>query len=195
MTEFDLDTIPQANQIYYEIHIYNPSDTTALLKAYANWTVNPKTDIKSNIQLQIRNTITTLFIGYAEHANKPAVFNEFYKITPKFTLFGPTNGTVVDVANSPAANTVSPGNALSKTYSHTISDSAFLLEQYQLFLNISSNLPPGTAMSFNPQAILPNFVTLSNSKNGGNLLNLKPAPQMCKFLNWAQCHSCYTVLT
>ncbi|KAF4636553.1 hypothetical protein G7Y89_g1531 [Cudoniella acicularis] len=178
VTEFDLDTIPNSNNIYFEIYLYTPENTPAVLSAFANWTSNPNTDIKSNIEIRVQNTQTLAFLGYSEPTFRPAVFNEFYKIPVLSTESGPTNGTLLDVVASPAANAPNPGNTISKPFVHTIPNDKFLLEQYQLYLNLSANLPPNMLYSFDPQAVLPNLVTQSNAHYGGNLFNLEPVPQM-----------------
>ncbi|RDL32636.1 uncharacterized protein BP5553_09092 [Venustampulla echinocandica] len=176
VTEFDIETISNGNAIYYEIYLYAPSDTPAILEAFSNWTINA--DIKSNVEVQIQNKITLVFLGYAEPANKPATFNDFYKVTPIKTMFGPTNASVISLTNSPAASRPPPGFSYSSVFSHEVRDSKFLLEQYALYLNLSANLPDDMTMSFNPQAVIPNLVKESNTRNGGNILNLSPVPQM-----------------
>lgn len=178
VTEFDIETISDVNGIYYEIYLYAPSDTPAVLQAFAKWTMDA--DIKSNVEIQIQNKVTLVFLGYSEHTNKPATFNDFYKLTPIQTMFGPTNGSVVSLTNSPVASRPPPGISYSSVFSHEVKDSKFLLEQYALYLNLSANLPDGMTMSFNPQAIIPNLVKENNARNGGNILNLSPVPQMCR---------------
>ena len=181
ITEFDVDTIPNSLNIYFEVYIYTPAQTPAVLSAFANWTSNPKTDPKSNIAIRVQQAQTLLFLGYSEHTNRPAVFNEFYKIIPLRTEAPPFNGTLLDLTLSPAANAPNPGNTISKPFTHTVPDDKFLLEQYQLYLKLSADLPPNMLFSFDPQPMLPNFVKQSNAHYGGNLFNLKPVPQICMF--------------
>ncbi|TAQ84222.1 hypothetical protein B7494_g7451 [Chlorociboria aeruginascens] len=180
VTEFDLQTIPNSNDIYYEIYLFPTNDTAGLLEAVANWTNNPNTDPKANIELQVMSDFNLLFLGYSQHTQPPPDFLPFRKFTPSTTIFGPTNGTINDVVNSPAADGPPPGNTYTVSYTHKVPDSTFLLEAYNIWLNSTSQLQDGMVMSFNPQSVLPNFVQQSNANNGGNLWNLEPVPQLCK---------------
>lgn len=167
--------------IYFEIYLYSPANTPALIEAYGNYLADPNTDTNSNVELDITPTYALAFLGYNGHTNKPAVFDPFYKIPTKSTFFKPTNGTVNDVIFGVDGNAVSVGNTYESTYTHKIIDGKFLVDGYNIYLDYNKKLRPNMTFHYIPQGITPNFVAAGKARNGGNLLNIEPTPQACKF--------------
>jgi hypothetical protein len=86
-------TKPDFFNMYYEVSLYRPEDTPALLTAYANYTAN-ETDMDSTIQLQVNAGYSLAFYGYKGQANSPVAFTPFRSIPVMQALIPPTNGTV-----------------------------------------------------------------------------------------------------
>ena len=180
VAEFDVMTNSFMN-IYYEIYLYTPANTPALIEAYGNYLADPNTDVNSNVELEIRANFSLAFYGYNAHANKPAVFNSFYKIPTSSTFFPPTNGTVNDVVFGVDGNAVAVGSTYESTFSHKVTGGGFMLESYQVFLDLNANLLPGMNFYYIPQGITPNLVSEGKARNGGNMLNIASTPQACMY--------------
>ena len=166
-------------QIYYEIYLYDPERTPAILEAYSNYLTNPEVDLNSSVEIQVAPGFSLIFLGYNGHTNRPVIFNEFYAIPTRSTFFPPTNGTFNDVVFGVDGNATSPGSTYSITFSHKLINANFLLESYQAYRNLSATLPPGLTFYYVPQGITPNLVTQGKARNGGNVLGLTATPQIC----------------
>ena len=178
VSEFDVMT-NSFMDIYYEIYLYKPTETPALIEAYGNYLADPNTDVNSSVEVEITANFSLAFLGYNAHANKPAVFDPFYKIPISSTFFPATNGTVSDVIFGVDGSAVSPGSTYESTFSHKVTGGAFMLESYQTFLDFNKKLPPGMTFYYIPQGITPNLVAAGKARNGGNSLNIAPTPQAC----------------
>lgn len=178
VTEFDVMT-NNFTEIYYEIYLYTPANTPALIQAYGNYLANENSDINSNVEIDVTANYSLAFLGYNAHTNKPAVFDAFYQIPAMSTVFPPTNGTPNDVIFGVDGNATPTGSTYGSTFSHRVTDGAFMLESYQTFLDLNARLPPSMHFNYIPQGITPNLVSEGNSRNGGNMLNIAPTPQAC----------------
>ena len=92
VTEFDLMT-NDFFEISYEVVLYHPEDTPALLRAYANYTAN-ETDTNSIVQVQVMANYSLGFYGYKGYVNSPAPFVPFRSLPILQTVLPQTNGTV-----------------------------------------------------------------------------------------------------
>ncbi|KAL8826048.1 MAG: hypothetical protein Q9191_004034, partial [Dirinaria sp. TL-2023a] len=176
VTEFEVMTNTFTN-IYYEIYLYAPSSTAALIDAYANYLSDPNTDVNSNVELEIAANFTLAFYGYNAHTNRPKVFDPFYKIPTTSTFFPPTNGTVNDIVFGVDGNAKPVGSTYGSTFSHRVSNGKFMQESYQTYLGLKAKLPQGMNFYYIPQGITPNLVKEGKARNGGNLLGLSATPQ------------------
>jgi hypothetical protein len=68
-----------------------------------------------------------------------------------------------------------------KSFSHKVINGDLMQYSYALMQNASAKLPPTMYLTYVPQGVLPNLVTVGNSLNGGNILGISPTPQVCKF--------------
>ena len=166
--------------IYYEIYLYAPNSTAALIDAYGNYLSDPATDVNSNVELEIAANFTLAFYGYNAHTNRPKVFDPFYKIPTASTFFPPTNGTVNDIVFGVDGNATAVGSTYGSTFSHKVPNGKFMQESYQTYLGLKAKLPRGMNFYYIPQGITPNLVKEGNARNGGNLLGLTATPQACK---------------
>lgn len=175
VTEFDMIT-NDYNKAYYEVYLYKPADTPAVLKAYANYLSNPNVDPKSQAAVQVNPTYTFAFLGYIGTANRPAMFNEFYKIPVLSTVAPPTNGTInqlIFLGSAPA-----PGNSYVSSFTHKVVSPDFYLDSFQTYLAINKTLPAGIAYTYQPQGVTPNLVDVGLAVNpSGNLLGIEKTPQ------------------
>lgn len=177
VTAFDLKTYPYYD-IYIEIYLYNQTNTPALLTAYANYLSKPNVDPLSQVAVQVTPKFTLGFYGYIGKANRPAIFNEFYKIPVTTTFSPPTNGTFTDLIFGFYGNAVSPGSSYSASLSHKVVSPQFFQDSYQEYLALSANLPPTVSFNYEPQGVTPNLIAAGRAANpGGNLLGLESTPQ------------------
>ena len=165
--------------IYYEIYTYDAENTPAVIQAYGNYLANPNFDSNSNVEIDVTTTYSLAFLGYNGRTNKPAIFDEFYKIPIKSTIFPPTNGTVNDIVFGVDGNAVSVGSTYESTFSHKITDPAFMLKSYQIFLEFNKRLLPNMTFYYIPQGLTPSSVFAGQARNGGNMLNLASVSQAC----------------
>ena len=165
--------------IYFEIYTYNAENTPAVIQAYGNYLANPNFDSNSNVEIDVTTTYSLAFLGYNARANKPAIFDEFYQIPINTTIFPPTNGTVNDVVFGVDGNAVSVGSTYESTFSHKITDPAFMLKSYQIFLEFNRRLLPNMTFHYIPQGLTPSSVSAGQARNGGNMLNLASVSQAC----------------
>ncbi|RMZ77831.1 hypothetical protein DV737_g4176, partial [Chaetothyriales sp. CBS 132003] len=177
VTDFDLET-NEYTKVYFEIYLYSPSNTSAVLQAYANYMANPNTDVNTNVEIQVTANFTLVFLGYNGWTNKSVDFEPFYTIPPLATYFPPTNGTINDVVFGVSGNAKSVGSTYDASLAHEVGNGSLLLDSYQIFLDLNQNLPSGMYFSYAPQGISPNLVNYGKLKNGGNLLNLQAVPQI-----------------
>lgn len=66
------------------------------------------------------------------------------------------------------------------SFSHKVNDANIMLASYDLIRNYSTTLPSTMYLTYVPQGILPNMVSVGNALNGGNLLGLSETPQACE---------------
>ncbi len=57
-----------------------------------------------------------------------------------------------------------------------------MLESYDLYVNLSVNLPADMKFEYVPQGIRAGLVQAGRALNGGNLLGLSETPQACELL-------------
>jgi hypothetical protein len=108
------------------------------------------------------------------------MFNKFYSIPVNSTIFPPTNGSINDLLFKISQPRKSTSSTYGSAFSHKLTDTSFLAESYEVYLDLASELPPGMSLIYAPQGVYPSLVDIGNSKNGGNLLNLDASPQNCK---------------
>jgi hypothetical protein len=179
VTEYDLTTNTGVD-IYYEINLYSTANTPAILEAYANYLQDA--DINSNVEIQINSGYTLVFYGYLGHTSRPTTFDAFTDIPVQSTVFPPTNGSLNDVLfGIGAAGLSDAGITYSGTFSFRVTDPSFLVDTFQVYLDVAASLPSGVEFSYVPQGIIPNLVTQGQSQNGGNLLGLEATPQVCTY--------------
>ena len=169
-----------STDIYYEIYLYAPNSTTALIEAYGNYLSNPATDANSIVELDITANYTLVFYGYNAHTNRPKVFEPFYKIPTQSTFFPPTNGTVNDIVFGFDGRATSVGSTYGSTFSHKVPDGKFMLESYQTYLSMKAKLPSGMNFYYVPQGVTPNLISQGKARNGGNIMNIAATPQACR---------------
>lgn len=178
MTEYELLT-NDYNDIYIEIYLYKQSYTPALLNAYANWLADPNLDPLSQVAIQATPNFTLGFYGYTGTANRPAIFNEFYKIPVLTTVAPPSNSTVHDLIFGFYGNQQSPGNVYSASLSHKVSKNDTVFQaSYATYADLLSKLPAGVSFNYQPQGVSANLVKAGLERNpSGNLFGITLEPQ------------------
>ena len=178
VTTFDLMTYPYYD-IYIELYLYSGANTPALLTAYANYLSHPNVDPLSQVAVQVTPNFTIGFYGYIGKANRPSIFNEFYKIPVMTTFAPPTNGTFDNLIFGFYGNATSFGSSYSAALSHKVVSPQILLDGYQTYLDLSKGLPSTVSFNWVPQGVTPNLVKAGLAANpSGNLLGIQSTPQV-----------------
>ncbi|KAL9618591.1 MAG: hypothetical protein Q9160_006702 [Pyrenula sp. 1 TL-2023] len=179
VTEFDLLT-NSYNNIYYEIYLYAPSSTPALLTAYANYLTSPTLDPKSQVSVQVQPTYTLLFLGYiGQPASRPSIFSEFHALPPQTTIAAPTNSTIPALLEFNGAGNPAGTSTYTSAFSHKVTSPDFFLASYATYLSILETVPQGITFTYQPQGVTPNLVDAADAASPGvpNLLNIERTPQ------------------
>ena len=95
MTRFDLYTKPY-NKLYYEIVMYDPSETVNLLKAL----VDSQHDPNVGSIFTVTSQATIVGFVYLEPTLRPEIFSAFYSIPSVTTLVPATIGTHGQLVNA-----------------------------------------------------------------------------------------------
>lgn len=79
VTEFELETVP-VGQIWYQAHLYAPSENGKLLKAVREYQVAAEDDDHASIAFSLSYDHTFVAFVYSKPIERPAVFGMFYNI-------------------------------------------------------------------------------------------------------------------
>ncbi|KAL1602685.1 hypothetical protein SLS60_006105 [Paraconiothyrium brasiliense] len=183
ITEFEVMTSDIVD-INYEVSLYAPNATRAILKAYVDFLHEVEGGTgDASIQLEMTPDHTLVFFGHVGHVSSAPEFAPFRSIPVMTHFIPPTNGTVAQLlfaaegSSGQGPNGASPGSYYGTSVAQKVPDANLTLEAYDEYLAASSILETGMRLVFSPQGFTSGLVKAGRARNGGNSMGLFEGPQ------------------
>ncbi|KAJ4348483.1 uncharacterized protein N0V89_009858 [Didymosphaeria variabile] len=183
ITEFEVMT-SNIVDINYEVSLYAPNSTRAILKAYVDFLHEVEGGTgDASIQLEMTPDHTLVFYGHVGHVSSAPEFAPFRSIPVMTPFIPPTNGTVAQLlfaaegSSGQGPNGASPGSYYGTSVAQKVPDANLTLEAYNEYLAAASILEPGMRLVFSPQGFTSGLVRSGRARNGGNVMGLFEGPQ------------------
>lgn len=98
--------------INYEVSLYSPNSTKAVLKAYIDFLhENNNGTGDASVQIEVTQNYTLIFFGHVGHVSSTPEFQPFRSIPVLKTFIAPTNGTVSSLLFATAGQSGQAGSS------------------------------------------------------------------------------------